>query len=196
MSVSCGVSVLVELMNDLIERGLDLSSEILVILDGGKGIRKALRNVMGDKALVQRCRVHKLRNILDHLPKESCTWFKRMYEKAWEKETEEKSKEAMESLAKTLEQDHPGAAGSIREGLDELFTVKRFNISEQLSRSLSSTNIIENLLGRTRTVTRKVKRWRNGEMIVRWMGTALLEAEKGFRKIRGYKDLPISNSRT
>lgn len=181
-------AVATALLNEMRDRGLKLE-RCLSVIDGGKGIRKALTDVLGPKTEIQRCRIHKERNILEHLPREKRSWIKRQIHKAWEQDTEAGAKNAMLALARSLEKEHPGAASSIREGLDDLFTVKRLGLKGRLAAVLSSTNMVECLIGRGRTITGKVKRWRNGEMALRWMGTALMEAEKGFRKVQGYREL-------
>jgi putative transposase len=183
-------AVATALLNDMRERGL-VMDKCLAVIDGGKGIRKAVTDVMGQDALIQRCRLHKERNILDHLPREKRAWFKRLIRKAWDQESEAAAKAAMLGLARSLEKDYPGAAASVREGIDDLFTVKRLGLKGRLAGVLSSTNMIESLIGRGRSITGKVKRWRSGDMALRWMGTALLEAEKGFRKVQGYRELPF-----
>jgi len=183
-------AVATALLNDLRERGL-VFRPCLVVLDGGKGIRKAVIDVMGESTPIQRCRIHKGRNILDHLPREKRAWVRRLIQKAWNLDSEEEAKNAMLSLATALERDYPGAAASVREGLGDLFTVKRLGLRGPLAASLSSTNFIESLIGRGRAITGKVKRWRGGTMALRWMATAILEAEKGFRRIRGARELPF-----
>jgi transposase-like protein len=182
-------AVATALLNDLRERGLVLD-RCLTVIDGGKGLRKAITDVMGKDVAIQRCRLHKERNVLDHLPRERRSWIKRLIRKAWDQETEEGAKAAMLALARLLENDFPGAAASVREGLDDLFTIKRLGLKGRLAAALSSTNMIESLIGRGRAVTGKVKRWRSGGMVMRWMGTALSEAENGFRKVHGYRELP------
>lgn len=187
-------AVATALLNDLRERGLVLGA-CLAVLDGGKGIRKAVVDVLGEATPIQRCRIHKERNILDHLPREKRTWVRRLIQKAWSQESEKDAKNVMLSLSKTLEKDYPGAASSVREGLDDLFTIKRLGVKGPLAACLSSTNMIESLIGRGRVITGKVKRWRGGTMALRWTATACLEAEKGFRRIRGARELPFLGER-
>ncbi len=183
-------AVATALLNDLVERDLKIE-KCLAVIDGGKGIRKAIIDVMGKDTPIQRCRLHKERNILDHLPREKRSWVKLLIQKAWNAEGADTAKNTMLNLAKTLENDYPGAAGSIREGLDDLFTIKKLGLKGPLAACLSSTNIIEALIGRGRVITGKVKRWRSGGMAMRWMATALVEAERGFRRIRGHREIPF-----
>lgn len=179
------------LLNNLIERGLDLSQPMLAVIDGGKGLRKALVDVMGESALIQRCRIHKERNILEHLPREQREWMRRKFRKAWEADDAKTAKDNLQALARSLDEKHPGAAASIREGLDDLLTVIRLKLPPNLRRFLSSTNVIECMFGRLRKVTGQVRRWRGGRMAMRWAATALLEAERGFNKVSGHRELPF-----
>lgn len=179
------------LLDKLIERGLDLSRPLLSVIDGGKGIHKALTDVMGKSAPIQRCRIHKERNIQDHLPRELREWVKWKFRKAWEAEDAKTAKDNLLALARSLEEKHPGAAGSIREGLDELLTVIKLKLPAGLRRMLSSTNVIENMFSRLRKVTGQVRRWRGGLMAMRWAATAVLEAEHGFNKASGHRELPF-----
>jgi putative transposase len=180
------------LLRDLIERGLPVERCRLWVIDGGKGLRKAIRTTFGDWALIQRCHVHKLRNVLDHLPKNKHAWVRAAIRKAWGLAKESEAKRKLLDLAGQLESDHPGAAGSLREGLDDTLTLIRLGVKPgALHRTLCSTNPIENLIGGTKGIARNVKRWRGGRMILRWSVTGLIEAEKKFRRIRGHNDLPL-----
>ena len=180
------------LLRDLIERGLPVERCRLWVIDGGKGLRKAIRTTFGDWALIQRCQVHKLRNVLDHLPKNKHTWVRAAIRKAWGSAKENEAKRKLLDLASQLESDHPGAAGSLREGLDDTLTLIGLGVKPgALHRTLCSTNPIENLIGGTKGIARNVKRWRGGRMVLRWSVTGLIEAEKKFRRIRGHRDLPL-----
>jgi transposase-like protein len=177
------------LLSGLIERGLNAERARLFVIDGGKGIRRAIRDVFGVWALVQRCQVHKLRNSTDHLPQGKRTWVRAVVRRAWGSNTVEKASGKLRELASQLEADHPGAAGSVREGLDETLTVIELGLTGWLMRTLSSTNAIENLQGSVKRVARNVKRWRGGSMAERWAATALIEAEKQFRRIKGHREM-------
>lgn len=178
------------LLQDLIERGLSADQAVLFVIDGGKGIRAAITKTFGKLALVHRCQVHKLRNVLDHLPDHLKAGTRRAMLDAYNSSDAELAKKQLERLAHSLEREHPGAAASLREGLDETLTLMRLGITGWLYRSLRSTNIIENVNGAVGKFARNVRRWRDGTMIVRWVASALREADKKFRKLKGYKDMP------
>jgi putative transposase len=178
------------LLRNLIDRGLAVERARLFVIDGGKGIRKAIRTTFGSWALVARCQIHKLRNVAGHLPKSKRAWVKAAMRKAWVQDTVEKARGKLKALAEQLEGDHPGAAGSIREGLDETLTLISLGVGGSLRKTLYSTNPIESLLGRLKQVARNVKRWRGGKMAVRWAAAALKEAQKSFRRIKGYRNIP------
>jgi len=178
------------LLDDLIERGLDPEVCRLFILDGGKALKKAVRNTFGKHTLIQRCQIHKSRNILDRLPKGFQASTKKVLRQAWELDDADKGEKLLRNLARRLEKEAPGVAGSILEGIDDILTVTRLGLPEELRRSLATTNIIENMNGTIRRVTRNVKRWRNAKMALRWTAAGMMEAKKGFRRIRAYKQLP------
>jgi transposase-like protein len=177
------------LLRDLLERGLDPERARVFVIDGSKALYTAIRKVFGPLGLLHRCQVHKRRNILDHLPERLHASVDRVLKEAWDSTDADLAKRRLESLAASLEAEHPGAAGSIREGLDETLTLQRLGIEGSLYRTLRSTNTIENLNGGIATYTRNVKRWKGGGMIVRWVSAAVLEAQKRFRRIRGYKEM-------
>lgn len=178
------------LLANLQSRGLRTDRSVLVILDGSKALRKAVRDLFGDGALVQRCQVHKLRNVLDHLPERQRTWVKAILQRAYRSGDVGTARRLLLDLARRLETDHPSAAESVREGLDETLTVLGLKLPETLRRSLTTTNAAESLLSRTRHVKRNVKRWRGGTMVVRWVAAGVLEAVKGFRRLKGHKAMP------
>ena len=178
------------LLQDLIERGLEVERARLFVIDGGKGIRKAIRDVFGAWALVQRCQEHKRRNVLDHLPKSKRARVSKAMRDAWKSESEAEARRLLRQLARDLEPAHPGAAASLREGLDETLTVLSLGVKGSLARTLVSTNPIENLQGLLKQVVRNVKRWRGGSMALRWAVTGLMEAEKRFRRVKGYREMP------
>lgn len=178
-----------ELLRDLLDRGLDPERARLFVLDGSKALRAAVRDVFGSLALFQRCQVHKRRNVLEHLPERMQASVDRILREAWESAEADLAKRRLERLASSLEAEHPSAAASMREGLDETLTLQRLGIEGALYRTLRSTNPIENLNGSIATYTRNVKRWQGGSMIIRWASAAVLDATRRFRRIRGYRDL-------
>ena len=181
------------LLRQLIERGLPVERARLIVMDGSKGLRKAVRDTFGDWALIQRCRVHKLNNVLEHLPRHIRPWFAAKIRKAFKAGTNKQAGAKLLSVARELELAHPGAAASLREGLEETLTLNRLGLDPEkaLLKTLRSTNIIENLNGALKHTTRNVKRWRSGSMVLRWAVTALMEAEKNFRRVRGYREIPM-----
>ena len=179
------------LLMDLVDRGLSTDRGILVIIDGSKAFRSAIRDVLGKQAVVQRCQVHKLRNVLDHLPERERGWVERKIKEAWRQPDADKAHRALKRLANQLDEVHPGAAASLREGMEETLTVIRLGLSELLQTTLRSTNAIESAFKTVRDVSRNVKRWRNGQQVLRWSAAGLLEAETRFRRIKGYRQLPL-----
>lgn len=178
------------LLGQLIERGLVVDRARLFVIDGGKGLRKAIREMFGGCALIQRCQVHKLRNVMEHLPEAKRSWVRAVMSRAWEQETVQKARGKLMHLASQLEEEFPGAARSILEGLDETLTLIGLSVRPELARTLRSTNAIENLQGTLKRVTRNVKRWRGGMMALRWAVAAMLEAQKKFRRVKGYAGMP------
>ena len=177
------------LLASLGERGLRAERSLLVVVDGSKALPKAVREVFGGRALVQRCQVHKKGNVLDHLPKGMRGQISASLSRAYHGRDPERARRLLMGLARKLEADYPGAAASLREGLGETLTVMGMGLPVSLERPLSSTNVIENLLGTVRGVSRRVKRWRGGGMILRWMAEGLMEAGKGFRRVRAYQGM-------
>lgn len=177
------------LLVDLRERGLDTEAAILVVLDGAKALHKAVKEVFGERALIQRCRVHKLRNVIEHLSKEKQQQAVWRLRGAWAKPTAEAALKELRATVKWLDALSPGAARSLEEGLEETLTLHRLGINEALRTSLSSTNLIESCFARTEAWTRRVKRWRSAKMVLRWGAAALLVAEAGFRRVRGHAHL-------
>jgi len=178
------------LLRNLIERGLPVERMRLFVVDGGKGVRAAIRKAFAGWALIQRCQIHKMRNVLDHLPDSKHAWVRAAIRKAWTSGSAEQARKRLIGLAEQLEEAHPGAAASLREGLDETLTILRLRVSATLTRSLRSTNPIENLNSALKHLARRVKRWKGGTMVLRWAVTGIVEAEKRFRRIKGYRDLP------
>ena len=178
------------LLANLQSRGLRTDRSLLVILDGAQALHKATRAVFGEAALIQRCQVHKLRNILDHLPERQRPWVQAIVRRAYQASDVTTATRLLTELAKRLEDEYPSAAGSVREGLDETLTVLTLHLSTRLQRSLATTNAAESLLSRTRHVKRNVKRWRGGQMMLHWVAAGVLEAVKGFRRLKGCGDMP------
>jgi putative transposase len=177
------------LFRDLLQRGLDPSCARLFVVDGSKALHAAIRNVFGRMGVVHRCQIHKRRNILEHLPEYRHASVDRILREAWDSSDADLAKRRLERLASSLEAEHPGAAGSIREGLDETLTLQRLGIGGALYQTLRSTNTIENLNSLIATYTRNVKRWQGGAMVLRWASAAVLDGSKRFRRIRGFRDL-------
>ena len=181
-------TVATALLSDLVERGLDPEQGILFVIDGAKALRKAIRAVFGEVP-VQRCVRHKERNVLDHLPERDRPPVKQRLRRAWALEDHDRALEQLRLLASELERSHPGAAGSLREGMEETLTLTRLGVSGSLKRTLQSTNPCESMLEIVRRTQRNVKRWSSGEMALRWTAAGMLEAERQFRRIVGYRDL-------
>jgi transposase-like protein len=181
-------TVATALLSDLVERGLDPEQGILFVIDGAKALRKAIRTVFGD-APVQRCLRHKERNVLDHLPERERQAVKQRLRRAWTLDDHARALDHLRALASELERTYPGAAGSLREGIEETLTLTRLGVSGNLKRTLESTNPCESMIEIVRRTQRNVKRWSAGEMALRWTAAGMLEAEKQFRRITGYRDL-------
>ncbi len=177
------------LLADLIERGLDAEAPRLWVIDGAKALRRAITEVFGSSALVQRCQEHKRRNVLDHLPKELHASISRALRDAWQTQDALLARRQLDRLAHSIARAHPGAATSLREGLGETLTVIELGINGALYRTLRSTNPIENLNGLVAHYTRNVKRWKDGHMLLRWIGSALHEAAGSFRCVRGFREM-------
>jgi putative transposase len=182
-------TVATALLSDLVERGLDPEQGMLFVLDGSKALRKAVRAVFGEVP-VQRCLWHKERNVMGHLPERDRPQVKARMRRAWRETDYPRALEQLRRLADELERTHPGAAGSLREGMDETLTVIRLGIKGKLRRTLESTNACESMIDTVRRTQRNVKHWTSGEMGLRWTAAGMLEAEKQFRKVIGYTDLP------
>lgn len=179
------------LLSDLVDRGLEVEQPLLFVIDGAKALRTAIRRVWGALGVVHRCQVHKVRNVLEHLPEALRPAVARAMRQAYDPATSAASAaRQLERLARSLDPDHPGAAASVREGLAETLTLNTLGITGALWKTLRSTNPIENLNGGVGLFTRNVRRWRNGAMILRWVGSAVLEAEQTFRRVRGFREMP------
>jgi putative transposase len=179
------------LLQGLLSRGLRIEDKVLCIIDGGKGIRKALDDVLGDRAVIQRCQVHKQRNLREHLPEQRHGYVLASMREAYRATTADAARKKLRALVSWLESNgHEDAAASLREGLEETLTVVKLELPLTLRRSLATTNSIENLVGSIRRVTRNVKRWRGADMIRRWTGLGLFNAAKRFRRIKGFREMP------
>lgn len=183
-------TVVGELLGDLAARGLDFSVPRLYVLDGGKALQAAVRRHAGDAALVQRCQVHKRRNVVDHLPEEHKSTVRKKIQNAYAMSEYADAKRALQHLHRELMELNPSAARSLEEGMEETLTVHRLRVPMQLRRTLASTNVIESAFSIVETVCRNVKRWRKGDHIERWVGSGLLVAERQFRKVQGYREIP------
>ena len=179
------------LLDNLIERGLDPRVCRLFIIDGAKALRRAIRQTFGQYTPIQRCQVHKGRNILERLPKHLHASVRQVLRQAWELDDAAKAERLIRNLARRLEQVSPGVSATILEGINEVLTVIRLGLPIELRRSLACTNLIENMMGTLRRVCRNVKRWRDASMALRWTGAAMLEAAKGFRRLKAHKQLPV-----
>ena len=181
------------LLEELVDRGLDVNRPLLVVMDGSKALRRAVTDVLGAETPVQRCIVHKKRNVLEELPKQYHRQVSVRMTRAYNLVSEEEARKELLDLALYLDSINPSAAKSLREGLDETLTLHRLGIPDALRRSLQSTNIAESAIAVVRQRTRNVKRWPDGgrrspkaDQVQRWVGAGLLEAEKNFRRVNGY----------
>ncbi len=182
-------TVATALLSDLADRGLRLHEEQLFVLDGAKALRKAVRDVAGARAPVQRCQRHKERNVVDHLPERERAFVRAKLRRAWSEPDHAAALASLNALASQLAKVHPDAAGSLREGLAETLTLTRFGVTGALKRTLCSTNPIESMFDTVRTTQRNVKRWRDGDMRLRWTAAGMAQAQRGFRRVKGHRDL-------
>lgn len=178
------------LIEDLIGRGLATDRALLVVIDGAKALYKAAKDVFGKRALIQRCQEHKKRNVADQLPESMRPSVRRAMNEAYESSDPKRALRLLENLAARLEDEHPGAAASLREGLAETLTVIELGLTGWLRFTLRTTNPIDNLFGNVRKSTKRVKRWSGGRMMLRWCAASVLDASTRFRRIRGYAELP------
>jgi transposase-like protein len=182
--------VVKDLLADLVARGLNPEVMRLFVIDGSKALRKAVKEVFGEQAVVQRCRTHKLRNVLSYLPqhlqKQTAAVIRAAYKLPYKE-----GLARLKTQAAWLQKEHPQAAASLLEGLEETFTVNRLGLTASLMKCLTTTNIIENPNGTVRRQTRRVSRWQDGAMVLRWAASSFLNAEKKFRRVSGYAELWI-----
>ena len=180
------------LLQELVDRGLANGADLLFAVDGGKGLRAAISAVFGDKAVVQRCQQHKRRNVVEHLPVVRQKTVDRMLVEAYKSESLKTARKRLAQLMSWLQRNgEEDATASLREGLEETLTVWKLELPEALRRFFSTTNAIENVLGNVRRVSRNVKRWRHGAMAKRWTALGLRAAQGRFKRIKGYRQLPI-----
>ena len=183
-------TVVRELLEDLARRGLDFSTPRLYVLDGAKALSAAVKRHAGEAALIQRCQVHKRRNVLDQLPEEYQTSIERKLLAAYALVEEADARRALDQIHRELERINPSAARSLEEGMEETLTVHKLRVPELLRKSLACTNVIESAFSVVEELCRRVKRWREGDHRERWAGSALLLAESKFRRLRGYREIP------
>jgi len=181
-------TVVKELLEDIVARGVDPKRKMLFVIDGSKALRAAINAVFGAHQPVQRCRAHKLRNVLDHLPKEQRDQVKCVLRAAWKLDAKA-GMARIKRLAQGLDEQYPSAAASLLEGLEECFTINRLDLPPSLLRCLATTNIIESPHAGVRIQTRRVTHWQSGKMVIRWLASAFIRTEKRFNKIMGYRDL-------
>jgi putative transposase len=177
------------LITGLRERGLDVTRPVLAVIDGGKALARAIRDVF-DKPLIHRCQQHKIRNVRDRLPEKLRTVVEKRMRRAYHAASAVEAEGLLEQLARELERTHPGAAASLREGMAETLTILRLGVPPTLARTLHSTNPIESMIGICREHSRNVKRWRSGQMALRWCAAGMLEADHQFRRVNGHLHLP------
>jgi len=184
-------TVVGELLSDLVERGLDFTQPRLYVLDGGKALTAAVKKHAGESAAIQRCQVHKRRNVLDHLTDEQKPGVARQLNAAYALEDFDAAKQALQALHRELMDLNPSAARSLGEGMEETLTVHRLHLPMPLRKTMASTNVIESAFSIVEQVCRNVKRWHGGDQRERWVGSGLLVAEKQFRRVQGHKQIPM-----
>ncbi len=182
-------TVVTALLADLVARGLSVDGGVLCVIDGAKALAAGIKKVFGDDAVVQRCTLHKRRNVAGHLPKELAGSIDKRLALIFAQPHAAKGLDAARRLANELEADHPDAAASLREGLDDMFTVARLGVGGTLAKTLTTTNCIESMISIARRTTARVTRWKDGSMKKRWIAAGMLEAERSFRRVRGHKDM-------
>lgn len=184
-------TVVKHLLEDIQQRGVDFDVPRLYVLDGGKGLHAAVRKMAGKCALIQRCQVHKIRNVVDHLTEEYQSAIRYKMRSAYSMREQGDAKRALDALLHELMHLNPSAARSLEEGLAETLTMHKLRLPENLRRTLSSTNLIESAFSTVETVCRNVKRWQGGDQYLRWVASGLIWAESRWNRIQGYRELPI-----
>jgi len=183
--------VCTDLLHNLIERGFDSSGLKLAVIDGGKAISKALNDVFGKGFLIQRCQIHKKKNVTDYLPEHMRLTIRNAMSEAYNADSYETAKRLLLNIKSKLGKDYPQAARSLEEGLEETLTLHKLEVDKEIRKSLCTTNPIENFNAGIRNITRRIKRWRNSDMVIRWVCTGIVESERNFRKINGHKHLNL-----
>jgi transposase-like protein len=183
-------TVVKALLADLVARGLEVSDGLLVVIDGAKALASAVKAVFGAYAAIQRCTVHKRRNVADHLPEAERDFIDTKLGRIFANPDPAAGLRDAKALAGALARKHPGAAASLREGLEDMFTVTRLGITGALARTLTTSNPIESMISIARTTNRNVTRWRDGQMVLRWTAAGMLNAQRSFRRVKGYKQMP------
>jgi len=183
-------TVVTALLADLVARGLRTEGGLLVVIDGAKALAAGVAKVFGERAVMQRCTLHKRRNVRDHLPQELAHKVDRRLALVFANPDAVKGLDAAKRLATELRPGHPDAAASLLEGLEDMFAVRRLGIGGNLAEMLTCTNAIESMISVARTTMRNVKHWQDGEMKKRWVAAGMLEAQRSFRRVRGYKQMP------
>jgi len=178
------------LLADLVSRGLDGTDGLLIVLDGAKALSAAVREVFGAQAVIQRCTLHKRRNVAEHLPEKEQPWVDAKLIRAFGHPDPAQGLRNARHLATLLDKGYPGAAASLREGLEEMFTVARLGIDGRLARTLVTSNPIDSMISIARTTNRNVTHWKDGEMVLRWTAAGMINAERSFRRVKGYKQMP------
>jgi transposase-like protein len=176
------------LLTGLRERGLDTTRPVLAVLDGSKALAAGVREVF-DRPVIQRCQLHKLRNVRDHLPQKLRSVVVSRMRAAYRADSALAAEAQLKALASELDKTHPGAAASLREGLEDTLTVLRLDVPPTLARTLRSTNAVESMISIARDHSRNVKRWRDGQMALRWCAAGMVEAGKQFRRVNGHLHL-------
>jgi putative transposase len=183
-------ALVTRLSADLADRGLAVTGGVLFVVDGSKALTKSIPAVFGDKAVIHRCRIRKERNVIGHLPDAEHAWVRRKLRTGWANRDPVAAQTALESLARALQRKHPGTASSLREGLDETLTVTRLGIDGPLLKTVFSTNPVESMIEIVREHSSNVKRWRDGEMTLRWAAAGMESARSQFRRVKGCRQLP------
>lgn len=183
-------TVVKALLADLVARGLDAGDGLLVVIDGAKALSSAVKAVFGARAAIQRCTVHKRRNVGDHLPEAERGWVDTKLGRIFANPDPAAGLRDAKALATALARKHPGAAASLREGLEDMFTVTRLGITGTLARTLTTSNPIESMISIARTTNRNVTHWRDGQMVLRWTAAGMLNAQRSFRRVKGHKQMP------
>jgi transposase-like protein len=183
-------TVVKALLADLVARGLDAGDGLLVVIDGAKALSSAVKAVFGASAAIQRCTVHKRRNVADHLPEAERGWVDIKLGRIFANPDPAAGLRDAKALATALTRKHPGAAASLREGMEDMFTVTRLGITGTLAKTLTTSNPIESMISIARTTNRNVTHWRDGQMVLRWTAAGMLNAQRSFRRVKGYRQMP------